>query len=64
MIGVEFFDERVKALVQPLLKPTSRLSTANPLIMECDVFVHGKEEFIQSLKFKSQETEKIWQELV
>lgn len=62
VIGVECFDEDVKALVVPMLKPGCR-ATSNPLIMNCDVFVRDKEEFIHSLKFKSQETEKIWQEL-
>ena len=62
VIGVQFLDNKVKALVQPLLKPSSR-HTTDPLIMECDVYVRDKEEFIQSLQFKSNETEKIWNDL-
>lgn len=63
VIGVQFLDAKVKALVEPLLKPLSR-RTSDPLVMDCDVYVRDKLEFIQSLQFKSDETEKIWKDLI
>jgi hypothetical protein len=62
VVGVEFMNQKVKAIVAPLLKDSSR-QTENPLIMECDVFVRNKQEFIECLVFKSEETQKLWEEL-
>lgn len=62
VVGVEFLNQKVRGLVEPLLKSGSR-NTTNPLIMECDVFVRDKLEFVDSLKHKSEETMKIWIEL-
>jgi hypothetical protein len=62
VVGVEFMSEKVKAIVAPLLKASSR-QTNDPLIMECDVFVRNKQEFIDCLEFKSEETQKLWKEL-
>ena len=58
-IGVEFLNQNVRALVEPLLKGGSR-NTANPLVMECDVYVLDKKEFIECLIHKSNETRDIW----
>ncbi|KAJ3308322.1 hypothetical protein HDV04_001377 [Boothiomyces sp. JEL0838] len=63
VVGVEFLNERVKGLVVPLLKDSSREQAGNALVYECDVFVRNKEEFIECLKFKSEETQKLWVEL-
>ena len=62
MVGVQCLDNNVKQLVEPLLKQGTE-STANPLIFRCPVFVRDKEEFIESLKFKSNETQDLWIEL-
>ena len=58
-VGVQFLSQRVRALVEPLLKEGSR-NTDNPLVMECDVYVLDKDEFIESLIHKSNETNGIW----
>jgi hypothetical protein len=44
------------------LKTGSR-RTNNDLIMECDVFVRDKTQFIICLRFKSNLTHKIWRDL-
>ncbi|KAJ3319644.1 hypothetical protein HDV06_006137 [Boothiomyces sp. JEL0866] len=62
VVGVEFLNQRVKAIVAPLLKDSSKQSD-NPLMLECEVFVRNKEEFIEALMFKSEETQKLWEEL-
>ena len=62
VIGVQCLNVQVKRLVEPLLKTGSR-RTNNDLIMECDVFVRDKTQFIICLRFKSNLTHKIWTDL-
>jgi hypothetical protein len=61
-VGVQFLDQTVRSVVEPMLKQGSR-NTTNPLVMECEVYVRDKNEFITSLKYKSEKTRKIWDEL-
>jgi hypothetical protein len=62
MVGVQCLDNKVKQLVEPLLKQGTE-STADPLLFHCPVFVRDKDEFIKSLVFKSDETQILWNEL-
>jgi hypothetical protein len=59
VIGVEFLNEKVRLVAEPMLKESSR-HTDNPLIKECDVLVRDKDEFVTCLRYKSQHTLMIW----
>ncbi|KAI9331606.1 hypothetical protein BDR26DRAFT_870091 [Obelidium mucronatum] len=62
VVGVQCLNAEVKAVVEPLLKEDAK-QTENPLEFNCHVFVRNKQQFVESLIFKSNETCEIWQEL-